>query len=78
MEVLRLKNLGSLHLPEGRCRSVTANSLILQKLAIATWRDGTETSRVELVNSYSQSVPGFSPPETIVRHTQSAHKLPLL
>lgn len=43
-----------------------SNRMFYQK-AIAAWRDGTETSRVELVKSYFQSVPGFSQPEVIVR-----------
>ncbi|HAJ63254.1 MAG TPA: SAM-dependent methyltransferase [Cyanobacteria bacterium UBA8543] len=37
--------------------------------AIAAWRDGTETSRVELVKSYFLSVPGFSPPEVIAHQS---------
>lgn len=36
--------------------------------AIAAWRDGSESDRVELVKGYFQSVPGFSTPEAIV-HT---------
>ena len=36
--------------------------------AIAAWRDGSESDRVELVKGYFQSVPGFSMPEAIV-HT---------
>jgi hypothetical protein len=45
-----------------------SNRMFFQK-AIAAWRDGTEASRVELVKSYFQSVPGFSPPELIVRQS---------
>ena len=41
-----------------------SNRMFFQK-AIAAWREGTEASRVELVKSYFQSVPGFSPPEVI-------------
>jgi SAM-dependent methyltransferase len=37
-----------------------SNRMFFQK-AIAAWREGTEASRVELVKSYFQSVPGFSP-----------------
>ncbi|MBD2313926.1 class I SAM-dependent methyltransferase [Desertifilum sp. FACHB-1129] len=43
-----------------------SNRMFYQK-AIQAWREGTEESRVELVKSYIQSVPGFSPPETIKR-----------
>ncbi|MBW4682865.1 MAG: class I SAM-dependent methyltransferase [Microcoleus vaginatus WJT46-NPBG5] len=39
--------------------------------AIQAWRDGSEASRVELVKSYFQSVPGFSKPE-VVAHQSSA------
>ena len=43
-----------------------SNRMFYQK-AIAAWRDGSETSRVELVKRYFQSVPGFSTPEVIIR-----------
>jgi ubiquinone/menaquinone biosynthesis C-methylase UbiE len=42
-----------------------SNRMFYQK-AIAAWRDGTEASRVELVKSYFQSIPGFNEPEVIV------------
>ncbi len=45
-----------------------SNRMFFQK-AIAAWRDGTETSRVELVKSYFLSVPGFSPPEVIAHQS---------
>lgn len=45
-----------------------SNRMFFQK-AIAAWREGTETSRVELVKSYFQSIPGFSTPEVIVRQS---------
>lgn len=45
-----------------------SNRMFFQK-AIAAWREGTEASRVELVKSYFQSVPGFSTPEVIVRQS---------
>ncbi|MBE9170576.1 methyltransferase domain-containing protein [Pleurocapsales cyanobacterium LEGE 06147] len=45
-----------------------SNRMFYQK-AIAAWRDGTETSRVELVKQYFQSVPGFSEPEIIARQS---------
>lgn len=35
--------------------------------AIQAWREGSESSRVELVKSYFQSVPGFSQSEVIER-----------
>lgn len=43
-----------------------SNRMFYQK-AIAAWRDGSETRRVNLVKSYFGSVPGFSTPEVIVR-----------
>lgn len=43
-----------------------SNRMFYQK-AIQAWREGTETSRVELVKSYFNSVPGFSPPEVIAQ-----------
>lgn len=43
-----------------------SNRMFYQK-AIAAWREGSEASRVELVKSYFQSVPGFSQPEVINR-----------
>jgi SAM-dependent methyltransferase len=45
-----------------------SNRMFYQK-AIAAWRDGTETSRVELVKRYFQSVTGFSEPEVILRQS---------
>lgn len=41
-----------------------SNRMFYQK-AIAAWRDGTESKRVELVKQYFRSVPGFSTPEVI-------------
>jgi len=43
-----------------------SNRMFFQK-AITAWREGSEASRVELVKSYFQSVPGFSKPEVIAR-----------
>ncbi len=43
-----------------------SNRMFSQK-AIAAWRDGSETSRVELVRRYFESVSGFSTPEVIIR-----------
>lgn len=45
-----------------------SNRMFYQK-AIAAWRDASETSRVQLVKQYFQSVPGFSRPEVIVRQS---------
>jgi SAM-dependent methyltransferase len=41
-----------------------SNRMFYQK-AIAAWRDGTESSRVELVKSYFHAIPGFSTPEVV-------------
>ena len=46
-----------------------SNRMFYQK-AIAAWRDGSETRRVNLVKGYFGSVPGFSNPE-VVAHTPS-------
>jgi SAM-dependent methyltransferase len=54
-----------------------SNRMFFQK-AIAAWRDGTEASRVELVKSYFQSVPGFSPPEVIARQSPVPSLLQML
>jgi len=43
-----------------------SNRMFYQK-AIAAWRDGSETRRVNLVKSYFGSVPGFGTPEVIAR-----------
>ncbi len=42
-----------------------SNRMFYQK-AIAAWRDGTDTDRVNLVQKYFGSVDGFSQPEVIV------------
>jgi SAM-dependent methyltransferase len=46
-----------------------SNRMFYQK-AIAAWRDGSESSRVELVKGYFKAVPGFTSPEVIVRQSQ--------
>jgi SAM-dependent methyltransferase len=51
--------------PNGIAIFSFSNRMFYHK-AIAAWRDGSETDRVKLVESYFLSVPGFSPPETIV------------
>jgi SAM-dependent methyltransferase len=45
-----------------------SNRMFYQK-AIAAWRDGTDTDRVNLVRKYFQSVDGFSDPEIIVHQS---------
>ncbi len=47
-----------------------SNRMFYQK-AIQAWREGSEASRVELVKSYFQSVPGFSTPEVIARKSDT-------
>jgi hypothetical protein len=42
-----------------------SNRMFYQK-AIAAWRDGTDTDRVNLVKKYFQSVDGFTEPQVIV------------
>jgi SAM-dependent methyltransferase len=37
--------------------------------AIAAWRDGSETDRINLVKAYFAQIPGFSPAEVIARPT---------
>jgi SAM-dependent methyltransferase len=50
--------------PNGIAIFSFSNRMFYNK-AIAAWRDGSETARVELVKGYFQSVPGFSSPEVI-------------
>ncbi len=45
-----------------------SNRMFYQK-AIQAWRDSSEAGRVELVKSYFQSVPGFTPPEVIMNQS---------
>ena len=54
-----------------------SNRMFYQK-AIAAWRDGTETQRVDLVKQYFQSVPGFSTPEVIAHPVQVPMVMQLL
>ena len=51
-----------------------SNRMFFQK-AIQAWREGTETSRVELVKSYFSSVPGFNQTEVIVRQSKVSNLL---
>ncbi len=54
-----------------------SNRMFYQK-AIQAWRDGSEASRVELVKSYFNSVPGFSVPELIARQSSAPSFLQML
>ena len=54
-----------------------SNRMFYQK-AIAAWRDGTDTDRVNLVRQYFQSVDGFSQPETVVHQPPVAGFLQML
>lgn len=46
-----------------------SNRMFFQK-AIQAWRENSEADRVELVKRYFASVPGFTPPELLVRQSQ--------
>jgi SAM-dependent methyltransferase len=59
--------------PGGICIISFSNRMFYQK-AIQAWRDSSEEQRLELVQRYMTSVPGFSPPEAIARPA----KMPLL
>lgn len=54
-----------------------SNRMFYQK-AIQAWRDGSETSRVQLVKGYFDSVTGFSTPEIIARQSPIPGLLQLL
>lgn len=54
--------------PDGIAIISFSNRMFFQK-AIAAWRDGTETSRIELVKGYFRSQPGFTPPEVIAQQS---------
>ncbi len=51
--------------PDGLVIISFSNRMFYQK-AIAAWRDGTDTERVNLVQRYFQSVAGFTKPEVTV------------
>lgn len=51
-----------------------SNRMFYQK-AIQAWREGSEASRVELVKSYFQAVPGFGTPEVIARQSNAPNFL---
>jgi hypothetical protein len=63
--------------PEGLVIISFSNRMFYQK-AIAAWRDGTATSRIQLVKKYIQSVPGFSTPELIVNQSKITNVMQLL
>ena len=54
--------------PDGIVIISFSNRMFYQK-AIAAWRDGTDTDRVNLVKKYFQSVDGFSEPEVVVHQS---------
>lgn len=60
--------------PNGIAIFSFSNRMFYNK-AIAAWRDGSESDRVELVKSYFESVPGFSQPEAIVQVSQVSELL---
>ncbi|TVQ21432.1 MAG: class I SAM-dependent methyltransferase [Leptolyngbya sp. DLM2.Bin15] len=63
--------------PGGLCIISFSNRMFYQK-AIQAWRDGTEESRVDLVQHYVNAIPGFSPPEVITRPANFPMLLQLL
>ncbi|MEL6493685.1 MAG: methyltransferase domain-containing protein [Cyanobacteria bacterium J06623_7] len=54
--------------PEGVVIISFSNRMFYQK-AIAAWRDGTDTERVNLVKQYFQAVDGFSTPQVVVHQS---------
>lgn len=54
-----------------------SNRMFFQK-AIAIWRDSSESTRVKLVQSYFQSVPGFDLPELVARPSTTPTFLQML
>ncbi|BAY17775.1 hypothetical protein NIES21_36170 [Anabaenopsis circularis NIES-21] len=54
-----------------------SNRMFFQK-AIQAWRDASETTRVELVKHYFNSIPGFTTPEVIVRQSTTPYFLQLM
>ena len=63
--------------PGGIVIASFSNRMFYQK-AIAAWRDGNETQRVELVKRYFRAVPGFSSPEVIAQQSAVPVMLQLL
>lgn len=62
--------IGRVLKPSGVAIVSFSNRMFFQK-AIAAWRDGSEASRVELVQRYFRSTPGFTEPEVIARQSQA-------
>ena len=54
-----------------------SNRMFYQK-AIAVWRDGTEASRLKLVQQYIRGVSGFSTPEVVSRQSSIPNFLAML
>jgi SAM-dependent methyltransferase len=63
--------------PNGIAIISFSNRMFYQK-AIATWRDGSEMSRVQLVKKYFNSISGFSEPELICNSSSLAPWLQML
>ncbi len=63
--------------PNGVAIISFSNRMFYEK-AIAAWRDGSETSRVELVVKYFQSVANFSKPKVIANQSSLAPFLQML
>ena len=55
--------------PKGIAIISFSNRMFYQK-AISAWRDGTDSSRLNLVKSYFNSIPGYNKPEVIARQSQ--------
>ncbi len=62
--------------PEGQVIVSFSNRMFFQK-AIQAWRDGTDSSRQQLVKRYFMAVPGFSSPE-VVAHVPANNWLSIL
>jgi SAM-dependent methyltransferase len=69
--------IGRILAPGGIAIVSFSNRMFYQK-AISVWRDGTEESRVKLVESYFRAVPGFSQPESIVHRANVPEILRLM
>ena len=63
--------------PDGVVIISFSNRMFYQK-AIAAWRDGTDTDRVNLVRKYFQSVDGFANPELVVHQPPLSGLLQML
>ena len=63
--------------PGGLVITSFSNRMFYQK-AIAVWRDGTEASRLELVQQYIRGISGFKAPEVISRQSSIPNFLAML